>query len=233
VVSRDRRERSARSAVRARALPTVARGQEVLASDPAMPFYAGVIHETFASPTVQNIVAAASSRPNVVLAIKSAAIEAGLAEAAFRRALDLDPAFGEARLHLGHVLHQLGRDDDAVDELERASDTLTLPELRYFLALFLGQAEAGRGHGDAAHGAFARAHALFPLAQSPLLAESHLSRREDDPARALATLRQILALPTAPEARDDPWWSYDISASRDADTLMRALYRRFQPEGAR
>ena len=55
---------------------------------------------------------------------------------------------------------------------------------------------------------FERAAALYPRAQSPLLALSQLSRRAGDRPAAQRELRILAELPEDERQREDPWWNY-------------------------
>src|SRR5207247_8011220 len=107
----------------------------------------------------------------------------------------------------------------------------SLPDdpLRYYGELFLGAEEEALGHFDAARDGFERAAALFPSAQSPLIALSELAKRRGDRAGALAAIDRLFKLPPAGhDERDDPWWSYHTAQARNADQLLDALRRPFR-----
>jgi Tfp pilus assembly protein PilF len=144
------------------------------------------------------------------------------AEQYFSRAVRLAPDFAEARLHFGRVLGQLGKNEQAIDELSRAADGLSDSALRYYAGLFLGEVQARTGDLPAARQNLQRAHELYPAAQSPLLALADLARRDNDSVSAAAFLKELLALPHAEQARDDPWWWYSHSQVRDAETRLAA-----------
>jgi hypothetical protein len=155
--------------------------------------------------------------------VGSAPDELRKAEKAFRAALDVDPAFADARLHLGRVLGLRGQARAAADELARIPEW-SEPVLRYCAALFLGRQHEALGDPAAAHEDYRRAAALYPRAQSPHLATSALARRSGDRAGANAAIAPLLALPADAAARDDPWWAYGRSP-RNADELVREMYR--------
>jgi tetratricopeptide (TPR) repeat protein len=155
--------------------------------------------------------------------VGSASDELGKAERAFRAALDVDPAFADARLHLGRVLGLRGQARTAADELARIPES-SEPVLRYCAALFLGRQHEALGDPAAARDDYRRAAALYPRAQSPHLATSALARRSGDRTGANAAIAPLLALPADAAARDDPWWAYG-RGPRNGDELVREMYR--------
>jgi len=219
-------------------------GLKALPGDARVQFAAGVMHEAFAAPAVQNTLEAMrdqsaadrtrqalSGRPLTpapagTIPVRARREELLDAEWYFRQAIALDPSMVEAHLRLGHVLEDVGHPDQALPELALAAAGSPEAPFQYYVALFEGRADAALGRADAAHAAYARASGLFPGAQAPILADAQLARRFDDPARALAGLARLRGLPDGP-ARDDPWWSYDVYAFRDAGALMDELYRPF------
>jgi hypothetical protein len=209
------------------AAPNLIYAQLILPDDARILLYSGALHEIYASPDLQNIVRALNAKSPSRVNVGSEQMELAFAERLLRQAVTIDETLAEARLRLGHVLGQMGRHDEAVDEVRRAAAGLTDRQQSYYAALFLGREEAARGRLAEAHLAFRHAGALFPLAQSPLLAESQLARREGDSPRALAALRRLLDLPPGSRLRNDPWWIYESVVGRDADTLMTAFYQPF------
>jgi tetratricopeptide (TPR) repeat protein len=142
------------------------------------------------------------------------------AEAFFRRSLDIDPAFVEARLRLGRVIGLLGRHQEAASELRRCAEAATGQTLQYYAALFLGAEEESLGHFDLARDAFQRASAAWPSAQSPHLALSQLARRIGNRAGAIQAIQAMFSLPSVEEDRSDPWWAYFEEPAGTAKTLV-------------
>ena len=108
----------------------------------------------------------------------------------------------------------LGRPCRGRQELREALASAGEDLLRYYGELFLGAAEEALGRYDAAFDAYQRAAALYPTAQSPLLALSSLARRRGDRAGVLGALRQLFALPVEKPDRDDPWWTYHVEQAQ-------------------
>ena len=201
------------------------RGRTLFTKDASLLLYSGIMHETYAAPGVQAALQSLSSgifRPSV----KSAADELKLAEGFFRRALDLDPKMAIARLHLGRVVGLQGRHQEAAGELRTALSSLTGgtdARQRYFAELFLGAEHQALDNASEAAAAFQRALLLFPNAQSPYLALSQLAWQAADRTAAQAALRALAGLPVALEDREDPWWTYEVSAVLDREDLFKKL----------
>jgi hypothetical protein len=203
----------------------LAEGREILPDDPKLHVYAGALHEAYASPVLQEARGALSSGGFNPTA-ESRANELEHAERDFRRALELDPALDIVRVHLGRVMGLRGRHGQAASELRRALSSLADPRQRYYAELFLGAEEQASGRTSEAKNAFDRASLLFPNAQAPHLALGQLAWQTADRAGADAAFERLAALPRALADREDPWWTYSVSAVLDVATLvetMRAL----------
>jgi hypothetical protein len=186
-------------------------------AEPGILFEHGLFFEGFASPVLQR--AAYVPGTNV----RSTASLLGSAERFFRKAIEANGYFVEARVHHGFVLSALGRDEEAAGELRLAAAQAQGAQLRYYAELFLGRAEQSLGNRDAARDHYTRAAALYPAAQSPLLALGLLARQHGDRTGALGALRQLLVPP--PRGRDpaDPWWAYYQWQNQNSDMLFREL----------
>jgi tetratricopeptide (TPR) repeat protein len=206
------------------------RARAMFPDDPDILFLSGTQRETYAGPRIQTGVRSAVLTDGVVFDLASAPWELRQAERFFRRALETRPDHLEARMRLGRVLGLLGRHTEAARELRQALASVDQELLRYYGELFLGAEEEALGQYDAAFDAYQRAAALYPTAQSPLLALSSLGRRRGDRAGALRALQQMLALPATDQAREDPWWTYHVAQARNADELLEALRRPFLTE---
>jgi Flp pilus assembly protein TadD len=202
--------------------------------DPTLLFLSGCQRETYAAPAIQSAARAIALPAGLTVGVQAERAELRQAETFFRRALALTPDVGEAHLRLGRVIGQLGRHVDAAGQLRQALTLVDDDQLRYYGELFLGAEEEALGHFDAARGAFEKAAALFPSAQSPLIGLSELAHRRGDRPGALAAMQKVFALPNAANiGRDDPWWVYHAAQARNADALLdavRAPFRRAAPE---
>jgi tetratricopeptide (TPR) repeat protein len=206
-------------------------GAQMFPGDAEMQFFAGCLHEMFASPRMQSLARSVRLPGGVAHGIGSASSELGKAQELFHRALERDPEFVEARIRLGRVLHLRGRHEQAAGELQRAATALSARRsmsvddglLAYYAEMFLGAAHESLGRPDAARAAFTRAAALYPGAPSPRLALSRLALSRNDRSGSLAALRE--AVQPGAEDRDDPLWRYHVVQGRAADAWFTRLHR--------
>jgi tetratricopeptide (TPR) repeat protein len=149
------------------------------------------------------------------------------AERYYRDALKLDPGYSEARIRLARVLSLRNRHADALALLQEPVESPE-PHVRFYAALALGVAAEGTQKPGVAREAYERALALFPTAQSPLLALMRLAReRPDDDAAKVFAARFALLGPNE-NGRLDPWWDYfDCHGRNRTQELERlwSLYR--------
>jgi tetratricopeptide (TPR) repeat protein len=197
----------------------IGRALEIFPSDARILFYAGVLHETWASPSNQNILLP----PDGEVSYGSKESELKKAQQYFRKALAQDPDFFEARLRLGRVLGRLGLHYQAVAELQLAAAAIKDPQLSYYNALFLGREFSMLELYGKARDQYRRAAMLYPSAQSPLFALSHLEHGSDDAEGALLALQRVFSLTVRDPWKDDPWWEYDLAPVRDAPVLMAEM----------
>ncbi len=195
-------------------------------SDAEIDFLAGVLHEMLASAAVQEVVQSAKTP------IRSARHELETAEHYFERAARARSDDLEVQLHLGRVLHLLGRDAEAEPLLASAAQQAQDPVLQYYAQMVLGSTEEALGQLDGARGRYERAAGLQPTAQSPLIALSHLARERGQRQQALGQIRRLMALPSNPDDRRDPWPDYDNYPARNSGELLDTLYAAFRHRSA-
>jgi len=200
-------------------------GRLLFPADPDILFEHGYYHEGFASPLIQT--AALESGADA----RGAKIHLDEADDLYRRAVKENPQFVEARVHHGHVLGLLGRHRDAAEELRLAAASAMGPQLRYYAELFLGHAEESLGNRGAAREHYAQASALYPEAQSPLLALALLARQLGDLAGTQDAMRQLLALGGSRADDADPWWVYYRWQNQSFESLFAKLYAPFLDGG--
>lgn len=143
------------------------------------------------------------------------------AERLFRRALQVDPSFVEARVRLGRLLGVRGRYEEAASELATALSSKPSGIVAFYARLFAGRAARALGKLDEAAEQVAQAVALFPHAQSALLAQSQLALLSADVPSALAPIER---LDRSSSARD-PWWVYYLAAGRDGDAILEDMWK--------
>jgi hypothetical protein len=158
------------------------------------------------------------------------AVHAEQAFRAYRTVVEMNPRAAEARVRLGHVECVRGNCGSGMRNLRAGAD-LAKGDLvvSYYAAMFLGQAEEARGRYDQARKDYEHAAALFPRAQSPLLALGALADRTGDRQAVGRHANQLWSLPSDSEYRYDPWWAYD-GGPRDGESLLRRVYRLMQGE---
>jgi tetratricopeptide (TPR) repeat protein len=192
----------------AAALDHYARARQIFPADPDILFASGVLHERFGSTSLQAAAVSVAESNRGSAAVASGRAEIVRAERFYRDSLTHRPDHIEARIRHGRVLDNLGRPDDACEELRRAIAGGASGHLLYLAELFLGRAEEARGNDEAARAAFERASALYPNAQSPRLALSQIARRAGNRAAAQRELHALAELPGDQNRREDPWWLY-------------------------
>jgi tetratricopeptide (TPR) repeat protein len=199
--------------------------------DPLLLMFGGSFHEALASSGVQSFVRSATLPRGVVLRVGSPRTELGRAEPLLQRALKIDPRAAEARVRLGRVLSLQARHADALSELRRL-DSSAPSILQYYGNLFAGDAAEALGRVDEARAAYERAAKLYPLAQAPRLALSHLAESAGNRANAIQVIEPVLTAQREPAPEDDPFWTYFTAAGRDAGALLATAYRTLSEEAA-
>jgi tetratricopeptide (TPR) repeat protein len=181
------------------------------------------LHETYAAPRYQN----ASTLQGIKYSHGSKKNELELARKFFQRAVTANPNFAEARLRLGHVSGLLGYHNQAVSELQAATAAVTDPQMQYYAALFLGNELAVLGRIADARKEFERAAALYPTAQSPLLALSELAHSNGDIPNASIAIERAFAVAARGRQRNDPRWKYDLVPEDKAAALLLKMRKVF------
>jgi tetratricopeptide (TPR) repeat protein len=181
--------------------PHLERARRLFPTDPDIFAASGSLYETFAAPPLQDV-AKSLAQGGFPVSIGPTGANLRRAETFFRRAVELDDGFTEARVRLGRVMGLQGRHGDAAAQLKQAMATEGDSLTRYYASLFLGTELQALGDLDEARRSFERAAALYPRAQSPHLALSQLARRSGD--RAGASSRSAMSSCKAPTRR--PTW---------------------------
>lgn len=184
------------------------RALQIFPRDGVLLFYSGVVHERYSSSLIQAGSESLTEANRGVSAMGTPRAELNRAERLYREALVEVPDHVEARLRHGRVLGDLGQHDAAVAELRRAVENGAADAMLYLARLFLARNYEELGDYDSARAELERAAALFPRAQTPRLALSHIARRAGNRAAAQRELARLAALPEDERQRDDPWWNY-------------------------
>jgi tetratricopeptide (TPR) repeat protein len=203
----------------------IAHAQLLFPDEPAILFEHGYYHEGYASPTVQS--AALESGADR----RGAKIHLEEALNRYRRALEVNPRFVEARVHRGKVLLDLSHPGEAVQQLRQAVAEAQGPKLRYYAHLLLGRAEEASGNVAGASEQFLRASEIYPQAQSPHLSLTLLARERGDRTGAREALQKVLALPHTDRGDADPWWDYYRWQNQGAGDLFAELYASLPDRG--
>jgi tetratricopeptide (TPR) repeat protein len=196
----------------------------ILPDDPFIAFSSGVMHETLASARIREF-ARTVVLPSKLTLLESRSEREHLsqAEAHFEKALELAPAFLEARLRLGRVRGRLGRHVEAAADLRVVAESQAAPpNVQFYADLLLGDEERALGHLDVATLAYTRASTRFPRAQSVRFAASHLLHQRGEREAARAEL-DVFLQPRIARDDDDPWWAYHWGEGRDLDRLLEQL----------
>ena len=157
--------------------------------------------------------------------IPKAAVTNSAAEELFRHTLRVDPSYVEARVRLGRLLTVRKRYDEAAAELnavlaQSPSDRM----VAFYANLFAGRTAQALGRLDDASRDYHEAVALFPDAQSALLASSQIALLRSDVPATLAPVERLG--PASSVFTADPWWQYGLAAGRDAERLLRDVWER-------
>jgi tetratricopeptide (TPR) repeat protein len=199
------------------------RARKLLPDDAEIWFYSGCVREALASPVVHLAVESIAPPPGRQrVAVESPESHLKAAATSFRRSLQLDPGLAEARVRLAHVAALLDDHDEAVRQLRQVATTAADRLVAYYASLLLGGEEEALNRRDEARTLYERAATLYPGAQSPLLALSHLAIRFGDREGALAAAQSVGRLPADAPERFDPWGVYYVAGGRRGEAMLEA-----------
>jgi tetratricopeptide (TPR) repeat protein len=183
--------------------------------------------QALAQPRLQPGTRVGAASNNVVVGkndLMSKAQTEAEAERLFRRVLSLDPTMAEAHIRLGRLYESQGRHGDALRELSAGLAASKDDVARFYEHLFSARASRALKRPQDAASHVKQALALFPNAQSALLASSQLALVHADASGALLPIQQLAR--TDPDTRGDPWWHYHVGMGRYADTVLDDLWAR-------
>jgi len=202
--------------------PHLRKGTELFFADGRQAFDFGCLADALGSRRVQAILISTpvlgTFRPNVPQAVAAHA----LAEQRFSRALDLDQNLVEARVRLARIYTEQNKNEDALALLITAFRVPMAPETEYMAHLIAARAGAGVSNEADALAHLNSARALFPTAQTPVIAMSELALERGDLQEAAAVAGALRAGP-APVERVDPWWLYFQAPWIDHTMLIEQL----------
>ena len=142
--------------------------------------------------------------------------------AAYDAAIQFPETAAEARVRKAFFLHRIGRQADALKELDAATGDGTQGDvaIRYLRHLFRGRVLEALERYDEAIAAYESARGLDPRAQSPHVALMRLAVRTGnrDTAARLAEAIQTDVPPTV-----DPWWTYWLGDYRQYEVIVGRL----------
>ena len=148
------------------------------------------------------------------------------AEDLFRRALSADPRLFEAHVRLSRLLEIDGRHAEALQHAALALDMQPPADIVFYAHLFAARSAAALGRLDDAQRHVDAAQALFPKAESALLAASHVALLKSDPQMAFSLFERLRAVvPADQTALADPWILYSYGAGRLVEPLLSDLWR--------
>lgn len=148
----------------------------------------------------------------------------GEAERLYRRALEVDPAYVEARVRLARLLDHRGRHDEAAAEIATALEGRPYGVTAFYAYIVAGRIAASRGRHEDALRSYRLASALYDHAQSALLGASHAALMMSDVPQAMTPLAMLGG--GIGRGKEDPWLDYHLGAGRDATPLLQALWTR-------
>jgi hypothetical protein len=208
--------------------PHLVRALQLFPDDPVLLLEAGTMHEAYAEPRIQHVIAEMAQGALLVVgrnggnAASSADDQRALAEGLFRKAIAADPAFGEARIRLAHVLGEGDHAGEAAAELERVRALPLAPALQFDARLLAAEEDLALGRLDHGRTAADAAVALYPDARSARLVQSALRAEAGDREGALTALAPLSRATNARPA-DDPWLTYATRHVPDAEARLNDL----------
>jgi tetratricopeptide (TPR) repeat protein len=149
-----------------------------------------------------------------------------LATRLFRRTLEVNPNFVEARVRLARLLEEDGRPEEATAQLTQvfaAQPSRADGVVAFYAHLFATRADEFQGRLPSAAEHSRAALALYPRAQSALLMSSHVALRAGNAVDVEASLQRLADASTG-DGGNDPWRVYGRGPGRDAAALMSELW---------
>ena len=195
----------------------------VLPDDPRLLFDRGSYAETFGLPIYQAVQETASAQPRTFIAkIPPEDRTNAEAERLYRRALEIDAGYLEARVRLARLLDRRGQHDEAAAQITPVLGAQPTGVLGFYALIVGGRVATARRRHDEALQHYRAALLLYPGAQSALLGASHAALMLADLPRTLEPIQRLGT--DVPSDDDDPWLDYQLGAGRDVNALMVRLW---------
>jgi tetratricopeptide (TPR) repeat protein len=196
----------------------------VLPDDARVLFDRGSHAETFGLPIYQAVRETASAKPNrFIVRIPTEEKTNAEAEQLYRRALEIDAGYLEARVRLARLLDRRGQHDEAAAQVSRALESQPEGVAGFYALIVAGRVATARRRYDEALQHYSAALLIYPGAQSASLGASHAALMHADLSRTLAPIEHLAE---RSGFADDPWLDYQLGAGRDVNALMRGLWAR-------
>ncbi len=204
--------------------------ERVLPDDPRLLFDRGTYAETFGLGIYQAVLEEEPANTGVTTRIPAEDKTNADAERMYRRVLEVDPTYIEARVRLARLLDRRGQHDEAALQIGTALEAKPTGVVAYYGRIVAGRIAAARGRYEEALGHYREAASLFAHAQSALLGASQAALMLADLPQIRVPLEQLA---DDPVADTDPWWDYQLGAGRDVDALLAALWAPLRRPGSR
>jgi tetratricopeptide (TPR) repeat protein len=206
------------------ATPHLQEAARVLPGDARLLFDRGSYAETFGLPIYQTVHDAASAKPNTFVSrIPPEDKTNAEAERLYRRALEIEAGYLEARVRLARLLDRRGQHDEAAAQITEVLDAQPSSVVGFYALIVGGRVAAARRRYDEALQHYRAASLLYPGAQSALLGASHAALMLADVPQTLAPIEQ-LGTDGSGSLDADPWLDYQLGAGRDVNDLMASLW---------
>jgi tetratricopeptide (TPR) repeat protein len=202
--------------------PHLRKGTVLFLTDGQLAFDFGCLADAFGSRRVQAILISTPVRGQFRPNLPQAQDAYAQAVQRFSRALTLDQNLVEARVRLARIYTEQNRNDDALALLATAFRVPMAPETEYMAHLIAARADGAVSKEAEAIEHLNSARALFPTAQTPVIALSQLALEMGDLQQAAALAGALRAGP-APVDRIDPWWFYFQAPWIDHTMLIEQL----------
>jgi len=211
------------------ALVHFGRARPLVPDDPRVLYIEARLHETLASPRIQNFIRVTTLGTGIsIQGVGSARTELRRAEELLQHALDGDPSFVAARLRLGRVAMRQQRWDEGLRHMQQVLKDTQDEALSYYASLFAGDAELALGNMDDAQRSYERALKWFPDSQSARLGMAAALGADGEREDAIAAILPTITKRPELRADDDPWWIYYDSNLAAADAALERLRAPFR-----